>query len=66
MNYLFALLFFFPLATTGQQQLQWRNVDSLYGPLPLSVHVFYTEQKIDTGSFRAFYLKADLKDRRLY
>ena len=33
--------------------------------MPSSVHIFYTEQKIDTGSFRAFYLKADLKDRRL-
>jgi exopolysaccharide biosynthesis protein len=65
MNYLFTLLFFFPLALAGQQQLQWKNVDSLYGSLPSSVHIFYTEQKIDTGSFRAYYLKADLKDSGL-
>jgi exopolysaccharide biosynthesis protein len=66
MNYLFGLLFFSSLTAAGQQPLQWRNVDSLFGPLPSSVHVFYTEQKIDTGSFRAYYLKADIKDRHLH
>lgn len=46
-------------------QLHWTNVDSLYSPLPKSVHVFTTQQTIDTGSFRAFYVVADLKDKGL-
>lgn len=46
-------------------QIQWQNVDSLYQPLPKSVHVFYTELKIDTAPFRAFYVIADLKDKKL-
>jgi len=40
-------------------------VDSLYQPLPHSVHIYSTNEKIDTGSFRAFYLIADLTDKKL-
>jgi exopolysaccharide biosynthesis protein len=46
-------------------QLKWKNVDSLFQPLPSSVHVYFTDDKIDTGSFRAYYLVADLKDKNL-
>src|SRR3989442_2753459 len=47
-------------------QLKWMNVDSLYQPLPSSVHIYFTDNRIqDTAPFRAFYLIADLKDRRL-
>jgi exopolysaccharide biosynthesis protein len=46
-------------------QLKWANVDSIYQPLPPSVHVYYTNSKIDTANFRAFYLVADLKDKKL-
>lgn len=46
-------------------QLRWQNVDSLYQPLPSSVHVYFTNDKPDTGAFRAFYLIADLKDKHL-
>ncbi len=46
-------------------QLKWRNVDSLYQPLPKSVHVYFTNDKVDTSSFRAYYLIADLKDKNL-
>src|SRR5437773_3732696 len=46
-------------------QLRWKNVDSLYRPLPSSVHVYFTDQPIDTGAFRAYYLIADLKDKKL-
>ena len=47
-------------------QLKWQNVDSLYQPLPSSVHIYFTNQPIDTGLFRAYYLIADLKDKKLY
>ena len=59
----FIVLFLIP--TFSFAQLKWQNVDSLYQPLPKSVHVFYTDQPIDTGSFRAFYVIADLKNKKL-
>lgn len=46
-------------------QLKWINVDSLYQPLPSSVHIYFTDSPVDTGKFRAYYLIADLKDKRL-
>src|SRR5687768_7196321 len=46
-------------------QLKWINVDSSYQPLPPSVHVYFTDSKIDTSAFRAYYLVADLKDKKL-
>ena len=44
---------------------QWTNVDSSFGPLPSSVHIYFTNDPIDTGLFRAYYLIADLKDKKL-
>lgn len=44
---------------------QWKNVDSSFGPLPSTVHVYFTNNPIDTSPFRAYYLIADLKDKKL-
>ena len=49
----------------GNAQLKWVNVDSLYQPLPSSVHVYFTNEPIDTARFRAYYLIADLKDKEI-
>ena len=46
-------------------QLKWTNVDSLYQPLQASVHVYFTSEPIDTSPFKAYYLIADLKDKKL-
>jgi hypothetical protein len=46
-------------------QLKWVKVDSSYQPLPSSVHVYFTNEPIDTAPFRAYYLIADLKDKKL-
>jgi Phosphodiester glycosidase len=51
--------------STVFSQIKWQNVDSLYNPLPASIHIYTTNSKIDTGNFRAFYLVADLKDKQL-
>jgi hypothetical protein len=61
------LLSLFPLVVTHLcfAQLKWQNVDSLYQPLPSSVHVYVTTNPIDTAPFRAFYLIADLNDKGL-
>ena len=56
-------VFVFPVFSSAQ--LKWQNVDSLFQPLPKSVHVYFTEDKIDTGTFKAYYLVADLKDKKL-
>lgn len=64
MNYLFSVCFLF-VSLFSFAQLQWQNVDSVYGPLPKSVRVYFTNQAIDTSPFRAFYVIADLKDKGL-
>ncbi|MEJ8819869.1 phosphodiester glycosidase family protein [Lacibacter sp. H407] len=46
-------------------QVQWQNVDSLYGSLPSTVHVFRTTDAIDGKANIAYYVIADLKDRKL-
>ncbi len=64
-NNFFAVFLLSILPVFCSAQLYWQNVDSLYQPLPRSIHVFTTTSKIDTGSFKAFYLIADLKDKEL-
>jgi exopolysaccharide biosynthesis protein len=46
-------------------QVNWKNVDSLYGSLPSSVHVFTTTDLIDGKPNVAFYVIAELKDKKL-
>jgi hypothetical protein len=46
-------------------QLKWTNVDSLYQPLPSSVHVFKSTDTIDGKPNIAYYVVADLKDKKL-
>jgi hypothetical protein len=59
---LFLLL---PLYTIAQSNSKWKNVDADFGPLPASVHVYYTDQAIDTAPFKAYYLVAQLNDKKL-
>ena len=59
------LFCFVLLSIISPAQVKWKNVDSLFQPLPNSVRVFFTDQPIDTAPFRAFYLIADLKDKKL-
>jgi hypothetical protein len=46
-------------------QLKWTNVDSLFLPLPPSVHVFKTTNLLDGKPTIAYYVEADLKDKKL-
>jgi exopolysaccharide biosynthesis protein len=61
----FIFIFTLSSAITGSAQLKWQNVDSLFQPLPASVHVYFTKEPIDTGPFRAYYFIAELKDKNL-
>lgn len=46
-------------------QVKWQNVDSLFQPLPASVHVYRTTDPLDGKPNIAYYVEADLKDKRL-
>ncbi|HRP54410.1 hypothetical protein [Agriterribacter sp.] len=46
-------------------QIKWVRVDSLFGDLPASVHVYRTTDPLDGKPNIAYYIEADLKDRRL-
>lgn len=62
------LLLVFSIILLKQQstaQLQWTNVDSMFQPLPASVHVYKTTSLLDGKPNIAYYLEADLKDQSL-
>lgn len=46
-------------------QLKWEKVDSLFQPLPSSVHVYKTTGLLDGKPNIAYYVEADLKDKQL-
>lgn len=46
-------------------QLKWENVDSLFQPLPSSVHVYKTIDSLDGKPNIAYYMIANLKDKQL-
>jgi hypothetical protein len=53
------------LSFAASAQTKWKNVDSLYQPLPSSVHVYLSNDSIDGKPNIAYYVIADLKDRKL-
>ena len=46
-------------------QLNWANVDSLFQPLPASVHVYKTTSAMDGKPNIAYYVEAELKDKNV-
>ena len=63
MSKLLYFLILAPLALLGQ--MNWINVDSVFGPLPNKVHVFFSNDSINGKPNKAYYLIAPLKDRSL-
>ena len=61
--YFLLLALFFSLSVNAQ--LKWINVDSLYQPLPSSVHVFKSTDNLDGKPNIAYYVIADLKDKKI-
>ena len=55
----------FVISVNGFSQVRWLNVDSLFGDLPGSVHVFKTLDSLDGKPNIAYYVVADLKDKDL-
>jgi len=50
---------------TASAQLKWQNVDSQFQPLPASVHVYRTTDSLGGKPNIAYYVEADLKDKKL-
>jgi exopolysaccharide biosynthesis protein len=46
-------------------QWNWKNVDSLFQPLPASVHVYMTNDATEGKANIAYYVSAELKDKAL-
>jgi hypothetical protein len=64
MRYLLSLLFL-GFSFLGMTQVQWVNVDSLYQPLPSSVHVYRTTDSLEGKPNISYYLEADVNNRSL-
>lgn len=62
MRTLLALLF---VSFSASAQIKWKNVDSLYQPLPSSVHVYMSNDSLDGKPNIVYYVIADLKDKKL-
>jgi hypothetical protein len=61
-----AFFFLLMLQPAGSSaQMHWRMVDSAYGPLPSSVHVYRSPDSLGGLPFVAYYVSARLKDRHL-
>jgi hypothetical protein len=60
-----SLLLFSYLMISSYGQVNWINIDSLYQPLPKSIHVFRSTDSLDGNPNIAYYVVADLKDKKL-
>ena len=59
------LIYFSTICFVAEAQLSWKNLDSLYQPLPSSVHVYKSTDQLDGKPNIAYYVIADLKDKSL-
>jgi hypothetical protein len=63
MKKILTTILLFPFALFAQ--VKWKNVDSLFQPLPSTVHVYYTNDSLDGKPNIAYYVSAELKDKEL-
>jgi len=56
---------FFLCIFSSKAQSKWVNIDSLYQPLPASVHVYKSSDSLDGRPNVMYYAVADLKDKSL-
>lgn len=65
MRKLVILLLLFFIAAASTAQLHWKKADSLYIPLPPSVHVWSCNDTLNGFPFIAYYASVRLKDKAL-
>jgi hypothetical protein len=46
-------------------QRTWTRIDSIFGPLPSSIHLYRTEDTLNSRPFIAYYLSAELRDKKI-
>ncbi len=63
MKQILIIIFWVPLFSSAQ--LQWKNVDSMYQPLPKGTHIFFTNDSMEGKPNIAYYFIADLKNKQL-
>ncbi len=61
----FLLFCFIAACIPVNAQLAWKNIDSLYKPLPASMHIYKSSDSIDGKPEVVYYVIADLKDKSL-
>jgi len=59
------VLLSFTVPVAGFSQLHWKNVDTAFGPLPATMHVFRSADSLDDHPFVAYYVTVVLKDKGL-
>ena len=59
------LLFHIFLASISYSQVHWTRVDSLFGNLPRTLRIYSTSDSLDGRPFKAYYVEALLKDKKL-
>ncbi len=59
------VLFFLVTTNTVFAQQKWRNVDSIFQPLPKNFHVYKCTDSLEGKPFIAYYAEAKLKDKQL-
>jgi hypothetical protein len=64
-HYHLSSIIFLLIPILGFAQIKWTNVDSQFGPLPASVHVFKTTDMLDGKPNIAFYITAELGEKDL-
>jgi len=53
------------IAPFSFSQMKWIKVDSLFGPLPSSIHVYKTTDSIEGKPNIAFYAEVDINDKQI-
>lgn len=64
MKKIFLIIVLLPMIASSQ--LKWINVDSLYQPLPVGIHVYKTTDSLDGKANVAYYVSAELKQKQLH
>lgn len=59
------ILFVFSFYLKPNAQVKWICVDSLYQPLPVSVHIYKTIDSLGGKPNIAYYVSAELKNKKL-
>ena len=61
----FQLIILLLIGIASQAQLSWQKADSLFGPLPSSMHIYKSAGDLNGRPLVAYYVSVKLKDKKL-